>query len=73
VSLPNCHYFSDEWFETWKHRRPNEHLWHFNETSLINFMNEIGYSKVNICNIEDTIRKHSHDYSNILTGIFKKD
>jgi hypothetical protein len=27
ISLPWCHYFSDEWFETWKHRKPNEHLW----------------------------------------------
>ena len=29
ISVPHCHYRNDEWFENWKHRRPNEHLWHF--------------------------------------------
>lgn len=72
ISLPNCHYFSDEWFKNWKHRKPNEHLWHFNETSLIYFMSEVGYDIVNISNIEDTIRKNNESYSNILTGVFKK-
>jgi hypothetical protein len=72
ISLPNCHYFSDDWFETWKHRKPNEHLWHFNEDSLIKFMNEIGYDVVNISNIEDTIRKNEQNYTNILSGVFKK-
>lgn len=72
ISLPECHYFSDEWFDTWKHRRPNEHLWHFNKNSLINFMKEIGYQKIDICNIEDIVRKHDHSYTNIITGVFKK-
>jgi len=72
-SLPNCHNFSDDWFYNWKHRKPNEHLWHFNEKSLILFMKEIGYDLINTCSIEDVIRKHGHDYSNILTGIFKKN
>ena len=26
ISLPWCHYFSDEWFKNWKHRRENEHF-----------------------------------------------
>jgi hypothetical protein len=72
ISLPYCHYYSDEWFEAWKHRRPNEHLWHFDKNSLISFMNEIGYNCINICNIEDTIRKDKLNSPNILTGIFKK-
>lgn len=72
VSMPDCHYFSDEWFENWKHRKPNEHLFHFNKTSLVNFMDEIGYTLINISNIEDTIRKNNLNYSNILTGVFKK-
>jgi hypothetical protein len=72
VSLPNCHNFNDEWFENWKHRKPDEHLWHFNEASLIEFMNEIGYDVMNITNLEDTIRKNGLDYSNILTGVFKR-
>jgi hypothetical protein len=77
ISLPHCHYFDDNWFETWKHRRSNEHLWHFNKNSLISFMKEIGYECINTCNIEDAIRKDNkateEKYENILTGIFKKD
>ena len=72
ISVPNCHYFSDEWFKEWKHRRENEHLYHFNEKSLIKFMDECGYDMVNVSNIEDSIRKNNHDYTNILTGTFKK-
>lgn len=72
ISLPECHYFSDEWFENWKHRRPNEHLWHFSYDSLNNFMKECGFECVSKSNVEDTIRKHEHPYSNILTCIFKK-
>lgn len=72
LSTPNCHYVDDNWFENWKHRRPDEHLWHFNETSLKNFMLEIGYECINVSNIEDVIRKNDNKMSNILTGIFKK-
>jgi len=71
ISVPNCTYLSDEWFLNWKHRRPDEHLWHFNENSLTNFMSEIGFIKVSCCFIEDTLRK-SKDSENILTSIFKK-
>ena len=42
-SLPHCHNFSDRWFEDWKHRKPNEHLWHFNEESFVNFFDVQGY------------------------------
>lgn len=72
VSMPWCHNFSDEWFNTWKHKKPNEHLYHFNDTSLINFMDEIGFDCYNISNIEDSIRKPTDAYNNILTGFFKK-
>lgn len=36
ISVPWCHYLSDEWFEKWYHRRENEHLYHFNDISLKN-------------------------------------
>ena len=72
ISLPECHYFSDDWFKNWKHRREDEHLWHFNKESLISFFNYNGYSLINTSNIEDVVRKHNHPYSNILTGTFKK-
>jgi len=72
ISVPECHYFSDDWFDTWKHRRPDEHLWHFNKESLTNFMSELDYKCIHTSNIEDTIRKNNKEYSNILTAIFKK-
>ena len=71
-SLPHCHYFSDEWFEKWKHRKPNEHLWHFNETSLEQFFKVQGYNKINTSNFEDIVRKPEKGYSNILSGVFQK-
>jgi len=71
ISVPECHYLSDEWFEKWKHRRPDEHLWHFNRTALINFMAELDFKPVALSNIEDTIRKGDGKLSNILTGLFR--
>ena len=72
ISLPWCHYKSDEWFSNWKHRREDEHLWHFNDESLVNFMLEMGYKKVHISNVEDAVRKPINEEKNILTGLFKK-
>lgn len=73
LSLPWCHNFSDEWFLNWKHRRPDEHLWHFDEKSIKNFFNEMGYEMIDYSNIEDLIRVSNEDYPNILTCIFKKN
>jgi len=74
ISVPWCHYLSDEWFLNWYHRRPNEHLWHFNDNSLINFFNENGFECLYINNFEDTIRKNStcNGHPNILSAVFKK-
>jgi hypothetical protein len=72
ISLPWCHNFSEEWFMDWKHRRPDEHLWHFNEKSIENFFNEMGYDMVDYSNVEDLIRVSGEEYPNILTCIFKK-
>lgn len=72
ISLPWCHNFSDDWFENWKHRRPDEHLWHFNETSITNFFKEMGFELVVHSNVEDIIRKSTDNNPNILTCLFKK-
>jgi len=72
ISVPNCHYENDEWFENWKHRRPNEHLWHFNNESLTKFMKRMGYELITESNIEDTIRKNKNEKFNILTSVYKK-
>ena len=73
ISLPWCYQGSnDEWFNSWKHRKPNEHIYHFNETSLQTFMHRQGYKLLNYCNIEDCIRVDRNLSPNILTGCFKK-
>jgi hypothetical protein len=74
ISVPWCHYFSDEWFLNWYHRRPNEHLWHFNDKSLCNFFNENGFERIYQSNFEDVIRKNNtcNGNPNILSAIFKK-
>jgi len=76
ITLPWCHHFDDDetWFLEWKHRRPDEHLWHFNEKSLINFFLENGYEKINSgIPFEDIIRIDNNYIPNILTAIFKKN
>jgi hypothetical protein len=75
ISLPNCHYLSDEWFENWYHRRENEHLYHFNKESLCNFMSECGYTCIYTSNFEDIVRFNPkmHPLENILSCVFKKN
>jgi hypothetical protein len=72
VSLPWCHYHSSEWFDKWKHRRPNEHLWFFDEASIFNFAKTIGYDVINFCNLEDSIRVPVDNDKNILTFTLKR-
>jgi len=74
ISVPWCHNLSVEWFKNWYHRRENEHLYHFNDTSLINFFNECGYNCLYIGCFEDIIRKNStvENLSNILSAVFVK-
>jgi hypothetical protein len=73
ITLPWCHYIDNDWFENWKHRKPDEHLWHFDKNAMLIFFREHGYECVNIgCPFEDTIRKDNNYTPNILTGIFKK-
>lgn len=72
ITVPWCHHFDDEWFDSWKHRRPNEHLWHFSDISLVKFMDSQGYNMLSLSNIEDAVRKTSLPYQNILTGVFAK-
>lgn len=73
ISLPWCYNgLDDTWFETWKHRKPDEHLYHFNEVTLYNFMKRHGFAMINYCNIEDKIRKDKTLSPNILTACFQK-
>lgn len=72
ISLPWCHYVSDDWFQQWKHRKPDEHLHHFNDISLTNFMRSMGFDYINSCSIEDVIRTPVNHLPNILTATFRK-
>ena len=72
ISLPSCNYTNDDWFKNWKHRKYNEHLWHFNKESLLKFMYSQNYSCIDISNVEDTIRIDKNNNPNIITGVFKK-
>lgn len=73
ISLPWCHNFSDKWFAAWKHRKPDEHLHHFNADSLAAFMLANGFSLVSHSNVEDIIRSSPCLHPNILTAVFKKN
>lgn len=59
-------------FDEWKHKKPDEHLHHFNQESLIKFFDSLGYDCICVSNIEDTIRKSDINKPNILTGVFVK-
>lgn len=74
ISVPWCHYISDEWFEKWYHRRENEHLYHFSDISIKNFFKECGYDCIYQSSFEDTIRKNTSvgELPNILSCVFKK-
>jgi hypothetical protein len=73
ISLPWCYNgLDDKWFLNWKHRKPNEHLHHFNHISLEKFMNRNGFRMLNFCNLEDKIRIDNSLSPNILTACFIK-
>ena len=69
---------ADDWFTTWKHRKPDEHLHFHDPCSLSETMKAYGWSPVIINNdIEDIVRKGSRDergYSvqNIFTALYKR-
>ena len=74
ISLPWCHArtMGADWFMGWKHRRPDEHKWHFDPTSLSNFMHRHGYRTLFVGNPEDVVRTPGSHLPNILTGVFQK-
>lgn len=75
VSLPYCHINTEgqEWFDTkYKHRKPNEHVRHFDERSLVRTMASYGWGAVANSGHEDIVRKSEHGLQNILTMAFKR-
>jgi hypothetical protein len=75
VSLPYCHYFTEgqAWFDNeYKHRKPNEHLHHFDQQSLATFMAVNGWHRTATSTHEDIVRKSTHGKPNILSMAFKR-
>lgn len=75
VSLPYCHFMTQgkEWFDTkYPHRKPDEHIRHFNEFSLAYMMDEMGWRVEAISTHEDIVRKSAHGLQNILSMAFKR-
>jgi len=74
VSMPWCHarVLGRKWFDSWKHRRPNEHLFHLDHLALTELMHCLCYKTLFIGNPEDAIREPADCYPNILTGIFSR-
>lgn len=74
ISLPWCHANAKglEWFKTWKHRRPGEHIWHFDAESLRDFLWQYEFNTVYIGNPEDAVRRPTDGLPNILTVIAER-
>lgn len=77
ISVPYCHWYDDsddDWFEqNYKHRRENEHYWHFNEFTLQTFMAINGfYPRVKNSHIEDLVRTPYENRQNILTACYTR-
>lgn len=73
ISLPFCafHTKGQQWFDSeYRHRKPDEHLRHFNAASLQSFMNKLGWDMVSISNHEDLIRKNDKEDWNIISAAF---
>jgi hypothetical protein len=74
VSLPWCHWRAEgaEWFMAWKHRKPGEHLWHFEPTSLQRLFAHAGYRMASCGHPEDAVRKPVDCLPNVLTCVFRR-
>lgn len=74
ISLPYAHIskWNVEDFKTWKHRKPDEHIHHFNKSSLVSLMEHYGYKLVCFNTKEDEVRKPARRESNILSCLFIK-
>lgn len=73
LTVPMCHLVSRgvEWFRGWKHRRPGEHLHHFDLRSLTAFMHANGYRYLAHQNLEDGLRPSETTDANTLTAVFQ--
>jgi hypothetical protein len=75
ISTPYCQfprYVSDrKWFDSYHHRKPNEHIRHFDEVSLRTTVEAYGWRMQAWSTHEDIVRKSPHGLANILTMAFQ--
>jgi len=74
VSVPNCQRWHEPaWFMGYRHRRENEHLWHWDSHSLDSLFMKCGYRPVMQSHFEDEYRVNSEQAEpNILSAIYRK-
>lgn len=61
-----------DWFASWKHRRPGEHLHHFSPSSLVRWMSHCHYDVLSVAPVEDAIRKPDGVLPNTFTAVFRR-
>jgi hypothetical protein len=75
VTAPWCHYerLGVDWFSTWKHRRPGEHLHHFGLMQMVRWLGSLGFRFVTYQSLEDGIRQPCNGNENTFTAVFEKE
>jgi len=75
--LPYCHFITEgiDWFNNaYHHRKPDEHIRHFNPTALVAFMAAHGWRCTAFGNQEDMIRRPKNEgLQNIISAAFKRN
>lgn len=71
-SVPFCAPRTVDEFDSWYHRKPDEHLHHFNANSLTSLMHDMGWMRVAVSFHEDIVRKREtvNGLPNILSIAF---
>lgn len=73
ISLPWCKFpLTIDWFKGWKHRKPGEHFWFFNQDSLESLLKPYGFKLQFYGNYEDVVRVDKDNNPNILTCGFSR-
>jgi SAM-dependent methyltransferase len=69
ISIPWCHKATkgDSWFNTWRHKRPDEHVHHFGAAGMCQFLHDAGFKATYVGNPEDVVRVGQDHLPNILT------
>lgn len=70
VTVPHCHanLRGWDWFARWKHRKPDEHVHHWDAEALMRTLQHYGWASAYIGSVEDCTRK-GDDSPNILTVV----